>query len=173
MIEWKNSDLWFKLSRICYAKTLTQALPNLILEAMIWQFVKHCVIVVTFALYLHILDSSRCLGEKGWTFRKSKTSLWVHVIFLSSKCSSFFTQRFLYLFCCCGPWCGGGLIFWPRFVYEQANTMMQLVNGKIWLYLTGIYAEKETRLRKGQSFSQNLQSFTHKTLFFVTFSWPL
>ena len=43
----------------------------------------------------------------------------------------------------------GALIFWPRFVYEQANTMMQLVNGKIWLYLSSsgskAYAEKETR----------------------------
>ena len=104
-MEWNNSNLWFKLSRICYEKILTQAVPNLILESMIWQFVKHCVIVVTFASYLHILDSSRCLGEKGRTFRKSKTSIWVHVIFSSSKCSSFLTQRFLYIFGSCGPWC--------------------------------------------------------------------
>ena len=60
---------------------------------------------VCFVYYLHILDSRRCPGEKGWTFRKSKMSLWVHVTF-HSKCSSFFTQRFLYIFGCCGPWCG-------------------------------------------------------------------
>ena len=38
------------LCKICYAKILTQALPNLILESMIWQFVKHFVSIVTFAL---------------------------------------------------------------------------------------------------------------------------
>ena len=107
MIEWNNSNLWVKLFRICYAKIITQALPNLILESMICQFVKKysnfC-----FVCYLRILDSSRCPGEKGRTFRKSKMSLWVHVIFLISKCSSFFTRRFLYIFGCCGPWCGGG-----------------------------------------------------------------
>ena len=43
--------------------------------------------------------------------------------------------------------------------------MMQLVNGKIWLYLTGIYAEKETRLRKGQSFSQKPAIFHTQNTF--------
>ena len=40
MIEWNSSSLWVKLSRIGYAKIVTPALPNLIHESIIWQFVK-------------------------------------------------------------------------------------------------------------------------------------
>ena len=39
--------------------------------------------------------------------------LWVHVIFSSSKCWSFSTQRFLYIFDSCGPWCAVHIfVFW-------------------------------------------------------------
>ena len=58
MIEWNKSNLWVKLSRIWYAKILTQALPNLIHESIIWQFVKNFVSIVTFAL---------CITYTYWT----------------------------------------------------------------------------------------------------------
>ena len=38
------------LSRICSAKMLTQVLPNLFHKSIIWQFVKHFLSVVNFAL---------------------------------------------------------------------------------------------------------------------------
>ena len=48
MIEWNNSNLLVKLSKICYAKILIQALPHesQIWFWMIWQFLSR----VTFAL---------------------------------------------------------------------------------------------------------------------------
>ena len=44
-------------------------------------------------------------SEKGWTFRESKCYMDPKWHFWFSKCSSFFTRRFLYIFGCCGPWC--------------------------------------------------------------------
>ena len=98
---------------------------NLIHESIFWQFVKNFVSIVTFDLcitytYWSLVDAR---VEKGKHLEKLKMLLWVHVTFLFYKNLSFFTQRFLYIFGCCGPlrgiapvgelvrgllgWCGG------------------------------------------------------------------
>ena len=44
-----------KLSRICCSKILSQALTNLILESINWQFGKKFVSIVTFALSINYM----------------------------------------------------------------------------------------------------------------------
>ena len=115
MIEWNNSNLWVKLSRICYAKILTQALPNLIHESIIWQFVKNFVSIVTFALCIThtwwTLADARVKRDKHLENRKCHFGSMEHFLFYKS--SSFFTRRFLYIFGCCGPWCAGWILLAP------------------------------------------------------------
>ena len=61
--------------------------------------------------YLRILDFSGCLGEKGWTFWKSKMLVGVkRYVFWFLKRSFSFTRRFLYILDCSGPRCAMPLV---------------------------------------------------------------
>ena len=108
MLEWNNSNLWVKLSKICYSKILIQALPhdsqNLILEFMIVQFVSIVIFALAIIYTYWTLVNARVKEDKHLEDQECYLDPKQHFWF--SKYSSFFTRRFLYIFGCWSPWCG-------------------------------------------------------------------
>ena len=102
--------------------SFTTWLTNLILESMTWKFEKNFVCIATFALsitftYWTLVDAR---VKKDDHFENKKCDFGSKQHFWFSKCLAFLTRRFLYIFGCCGPWCG--MLWWeklPYFLYLQ------------------------------------------------------